>query len=382
VARPAATRRASAPVKPARRATAPTPKGAATSAAHDRLPPFASRVVAWQRRHGRNDLPWQVSRDPYRIWLSEIMLQQTQVATVLPYFERFVAAFPDVAALAASPIGRVLELWAGLGYYRRAHHLHAAARAVAERHGGTFPRSPEALAALPGVGRSTAAAIAAFAFGVRGAILDGNVKRVLARHRGVDGFPGEAAVERRLWATAEALLPARGIERYTQGLMDLGATLCTRSRPRCADCPVADDCVARIEGRVDRLPSPRPRRLLPLREVRVLVIERAGEILFERRAPTGVWPGLWSLPELSIGDDVDQALRKRFGVDAAAIEPLAPIEHGFTHFTLTIHPLRVAVRRAPSRVASEERIWLTRDDALGAALPAPIKRLLRALPRN
>ena len=259
--------------------------------------PFASRVAAWQRRHGRNDLPWQSSRDPYRIWLSEIMLQQTQVATVLPYYERFLAAFPDVASLARAPIGRVLELWAGLGYYRRAHHLHAAARVVAEQHGGTFPSDPHALAALPGVGRSTAAAIAAFAFGVCGAILDGNVKRVLARHRGIEGSPGEAAVERRLWDAAEALLPARGIERYTQGLMDLGATVCTRTAPRCEACPVASDCVARREGCIDRLPSPQPRRSLPHRETRVLLIERGSHLDGEYRIAS-VRPGTVRIPVL------------------------------------------------------------------------------------
>jgi len=344
--------------------------------------PFAARIVAWQRRHGRHDLPWQGSRDPYRIWLSEIMLQQTQVATVLPYYERFLAAFPDVATLAAAPIDRVLEQWAGLGYYRRAHHLHAAARMVVERHAGEFPADADALAALPGIGRSTAAAIAAFAFGARGAILDGNVKRVLARHRAIEGFPGEAAVERRLWTLAETLLPARAIERYTQGLMDLGATVCTRTAPRCAACPVAVDCVARREGRVDRLPSPRPHRTLPRRETRVLLIERAGEFLFERRPPTGIWSGLWSLPELPVDADVVEALRDRFGVDAIAIEALAPIEHAFTHFRLTIRPLRVAARRLRARVESPGHVWLARDDALGAALPAPIGRLLRALPRK
>jgi A/G-specific adenine glycosylase len=343
---------------------------------------FAARVGAWQRRHGRHDLPWQQSRDPYRIWLSEVMLQQTQVATVLPYYERFLAAFPDVRTLAAAPIGRVLELWAGLGYYRRAHHLHAAARMVVDRYGGSFPQTPEDLAALPGVGRSTAAAIAAFAFGVRGAILDGNVKRVLARHRGIDGFPGEAAVEKMLWMVAEGLLPARGIENYTQGLMDLGATVCTRSAPRCNACPVAADCVARAQGRVDRLPSPRPRKLVPKRELRVLLIERAGELLFERRPATGIWSGLWSLPELSVDADVAEALRTRFGIDAAAIAALAPIVHGFTHFTLTLHPLRIAVRRWQPRAASPEWIWLARDDAISAALPAPIKRLIRDLPQN
>ena len=354
----------------------------AVNAATAKPRPFAARIVAWQRRHGRHDLPWQGSRDPYRIWLSEIMLQQTQVATVLPYYERFLAAFPDVATLAAAPIDRVLEQWAGLGYYRRAHHLHAAARMVVERHAGAFPADADALAALPGIGRSTAAAIAAFAFGVRGAILDGNVKRVLARHRAIEGFPGEAAVERRLWTLAETLLPARAIERYTQGLMDLGATVCTRTAPRCAACPVAVDCVARREGRVDRLPSPRPRRTLPHRETRVLLIEHAGEFLFERRPPTGIWSGLWSLPELPVDGDVAEALRDRFGVDAIAIEALAPIEHAFTHFRLTIRPLRVTARRLRARVESPGHVWLARDDALGAALPAPIGRLLRALPRK
>jgi A/G-specific adenine glycosylase len=350
--------------------------------AKSRAPSFAARIAAWQRRHGRHGLPWQQSRDPYRIWLSEIMLQQTQVATVLPYYERFLAAFPDVRSLAVAPIGRVLELWAGLGYYRRAHHLHAAARAVVDRHGGTFPRTVEELAALPGVGRSTAAAIAAFAFGVRGAILDGNVKRVLARHRGIEGFPGQAAVEKRLWAAAEASLPARGIESYTQGLMDLGATVCTRSEPRCDVCPVAGDCVARVRECVDRLPSPRPRKPVPQREVRVLLIERAGELLFERRPATGVWSGLWSLPELPADADVAEALRGRFGIEAGAVDALAPIVHGFTHFTLTLHPLRVAVRRWRTRAESPECTWLTRDDAMSAALPAPIRRLVRDLPRD
>jgi A/G-specific adenine glycosylase len=344
--------------------------------------PFAARIGAWQRRHGRHDLPWQQSRDPYRIWLSEIMLQQTQVATVLPYYERFLAAFPDVRSLAAAPIGRVLELWAGLGYYRRAHHLHVAARAVVDRHGGSFPGSPEDLAALPGVGRSTAAAIAAFAFGVRGAILDGNVKRVLARHRGIEGYPGEAAVEKRLWVAAEALLPARGIESYTQGLMDLGATVCTRSMPRCDACPVADDCVARARGRVDQLPSPRPRKSVPKRELKVLLIERAGELLVERRPATGIWSGLWSLPELPVDADVAEALRRRFGIEAATIDVLASVVHGFTHFTLTLHPLRIAVQRWQPRAGSPEHIWLARDDARSAALPAPIKRLIRDLPQK
>jgi A/G-specific adenine glycosylase len=339
---------------------------------------FAARLVAWQPEHGRNGLPWQHTREPYLIWLSEVMLQQTQVATALPYYERFVASFPDVRALASATIDRVLEHWAGLGYYRRAHHLHAAAKAIVEQHGGVFPRDVAAIAALPGIGRSTAAAIAAFAFGAREAILDGNVKRVLARHRGIEGFPGTPSVQRKLWAAADSLLPDTDIERYTQGLMDLGATVCTRT-PACLVCPVAADCVARIAGRIADLPAPRPARPHPQRAVRVLVLERSGEILFERRPPTGVWSGLWSLPETPLDDDVCSVVRERFGADAIPGAALAPITHGFTHFTLTLHPQRLAVSGWPPRAEAPGRVWLTRADALTAALPAPIKRLVRSL---
>ena len=234
------------------------------------------------------------------------MLQQTQVATVIPYYERFVAEFCDVRALGAAPVERVLELWSGLGYYRRAHHLHAAAQMVVARFAGKFPTDEQVLASLPGVGRSTAAAIAVFASGARAAILDGNVKRVLVRHRGIEGFPGNAKVETQLWQVAEALLPVNHIETYTQGLMDLGATLCTRTQPNCVACPVAHDCVAFNEKRQDELPSPRPRKALPHRALRVLLIERSGEILLERRPPMGVWGGLWSLPELPLDADVQR----------------------------------------------------------------------------
>ncbi len=340
---------------------------------------FAAPLVAWQAVHGRHDLPWQRSRDPYRIWLSEIMLQQTQVATVIPFYERFVASFPDVRALAAAAEDRVLEHWSGLGYYRRAHHLHAAAKAVVDKHGGEFPRDAGTIATLPGIGRSTAAAIAAFAFGARAAILDGNVKRVLARHRGVDGFPGAPPVEHALWQIAESLLPARDVETYTQALMDLGATVCTRRAPRCGECPVAADCVARRERRVAELPTPRPKRALPQRAVRVLVIERAGAILFEKRPATGIWGGLWSLPELDVDADVSAHCRTRFAADVAAGVELTPIDHVFTHFRLTIRPQRVAVRAWPPRAEAPGLLWLTRADASAAALPAPIRTLIRSL---
>jgi A/G-specific adenine glycosylase len=342
--------------------------------------PFASRVIAWQRTHGRRGLPWQDTRDAYRIWLSEVMLQQTQVGTVLEYYARFVARFPDVRSLAEAPVEQVLEVWSGLGYYRRAHHLHAAACAVVERHGAVFPTDSATLATLPGIGRSTAAAIAAFAGGERGAILDGNVKRVLARHAGIEGYTGEPRVAARLWQVAQARLPGIEIEAYTQGLMDLGATLCTRMRPRCADCPIAADCVARAAGRIDELPTPRPRKALPQRDVRVLLLEHAGQILFERRPASGIWGGLWSLPELALEDDVDAALRTRFNAVPHASRALPPLRHGFTHFGLTMHPCWVQVAAQGQASEPGGSTWLTREDALQAALPAPIKRLLHALP--
>ena len=340
---------------------------------------FAPRLVAWQRAHGRHDLPWQRTRDPYRIWLAEIMLQQTQVATVVPYYARFLAAFPDVHALAAAPVDRVLELWSGLGYYRRAHHLHATARVIVARHAGQFPRDAQDIAALPGIGRSTAAAIAAFAFGARAAILDGNVKRVLSRHRGIVAPLRAASAEAQLWSIAESLLPARGIETYTQALMDLGATVCTRAAPRCGQCPVAADCVARRENRIGDLPSPRPAKARPARIVRMLVLERAGRILLEQRPVTGIWAGLWSLPEMDSDADVARHCLSRFLARVTVGEELPPIEHGFTHFKLTIRPQRVAVRTWPARAQMPGQAWLARDDALAAALPAPVRKLLASL---
>ena len=343
------------------------------------MPSFAPRLVAWQKEHGRHDLPWQRTRDAYRIWLSEIMLQQTQVSTVIPYYERFLVEFPDVRALAAAPIDRVLALWSGLGYYRRAHHLHEAACAIVARHGGKFPRDAEAIATLPGVGRSTAAAIAAFAFGQRSAILEGNVKRVLARHRGISGYPGAPKVQAKLWSIAESLLPSKDIGAYTQALMDLGATVCTRSAPRCGACPVAADCVALASDRVGVLPSPRPAKERPKRSVRVLLIERAGTMLLEKRPALGIWAGLWSLPELDPAADVARHCKARYAANVVVGDALDPIEHGFTHYQLTMHPQRVTVRTWPSRAEAAGMLWLTRDDALGAALPAPIRRLLTKL---
>ena len=342
---------------------------------------FASRIVRWQRRHGRHDLPWQAgetgTRDPYRVWVSEIMLQQTQVATVIPYFERFVARFPTLASLAAADENEVLALWSGLGYYSRARNLHAAARQVLDHHGGRLPADPATLARLPGIGRSTAAAIAALAFGRRAAILDGNVKRVLARHAGVAGWAGDGRVEAELWRLADARLPTRGIEAYTQGMMDLGAQVCTRGQPDCHACPVNADCIAYTQGRIAELPTPRPRKTLPEREVQMLLLIDRGELLLEKRPPRGIWGGLWSLPELDADADPRRHCRERLGLTARTQAMLPRLSHGFTHFRLHIQPVRLDLAPRPATLPGH--LWLPPADALGAALPAPVRRLIAQL---
>ncbi len=343
---------------------------------------FARAIIRWQRRHGRRDLPWQGTTDPYAVWLAEIMLQQTQVAAVVPYYRRFRDRFPDIASLAAAPEDEVLRLWSGLGYYSRARNLHRAAALVAERHGGAFPRTLVEIERLPGIGRSTAAAIAGFAFGARAAILDGNVKRVLARHFVVEGFPGAPPVERRLWGLAESLVPARDNAAYIQGLMDLGATVCTLRNPQCARCPVRRTCGAHAANRVAELPAPRPRRRVPTRRTTMLVLSRAGEVLLEKRPSVGVWGGLWSLPEVGRGDDPVAASARRYGCEVSSLERLGRLRHGFTHFTLEITPLLAAVRRVQPRAAQPGVVWLPIEEAPEAAVPVPVRKLLRALGRS
>ena len=340
---------------------------------------IAQRVIAWQRTHGRHALPWQRTRDPYRVWLSEIMLQQTQVSTVLGYYERFLQRFPDVKALAAAPLDDVLALWSGLGYYSRARNLHRCAAAVVGQHGGEFPRSAQALAELPGIGRSTAAAIAAFCFGERAAILDGNVKRVLTRALGFAGDLAQPAQERVLWAQAEALLPDEGIEAYTQGLMDLGAGVCTVRRPQCLLCPLQEVCVARQQGEPERYPV-KTRKLRRGRRENALLWLEAGERLWlSQRPATGVWAGLWSLPEY---DNVDE-LQALAGSWPGHAQVLGTIEHALTHFDWTLRPVR---HRLPERLSARELEnleaalpagrWLAREHALAMGLPAPVRKLL------
>ena len=343
---------------------------------------FAARVVRWQRDHGRHGLPWQGTRDAYRIWLSEIMLQQTQVVTVIPYYERFLARFPTVAGLAGASEDDVLALWSGLGYYARARNLHRAARAVMERHGSAFPTRFEDLVELPGVGRSTAGAIAAFAAGEKRAILDGNVRRVLARHAGIGGDPSSAAVQAALWSEAEARLPARGIEPYTQGMMDLGADVCLVRDPHCLICPVNADCVARKEDRIAELPGRKPRGEPRRKRIAMLVVLSRGEVLLEKRPSAGIWGGLWSLPEADAAERPEQALARDWGIEAGTITPLEPFDHAFTHYTLEVVPWRIEARGARRAAEGRGAAWLALDDLKGAALPSPVRRLLASLSRR
>jgi A/G-specific adenine glycosylase len=344
---------------------------------------FAQRVIAWQRRHGRHDLPWQGTRDPYRVWLSEIMLQQTQVATVLDYYPRFLRRFPDVRALAAAPPDDVLALWSGLGYYGRARNLHRCACVVVERYGGMFPDSAQALAELPGIGRSTAAAIAAFAFGERAAILDGNVKRVLTRVLGFDADLARPASERALWEHAQALLPARGsIERYTQGLMDLGATLCSVRAPRCEVCPLAAVCVAQAQGQPERYPvKTKTLRRGARRNAMLWLADAQQRLWLTQRAAAGVWGGLWTLPLFDSIDRVCEVTADWPGRGQA----LLAIDHALTHFDWRLEPWRhvLPARLSPSKQARIEAAlpagrWFSCDQALALALPAPIRKLLAA----
>lgn len=341
---------------------------------------FASRLIRWHKHHGRHDLPWQNTRDPYRVWLSEIMLQQTQVATVIPYYQRFLARFATLDELAAASVEEVMPLWSGLGYYARARNLHAAARAVMNKHGGVFPSSPEAIASLPGIGQSTANGIAVVCFGAREPILDGNVKRVLCRAFGIEGVPGAAALESRLWRHAEELLPKHDVATYIQAQMDLGATLCTRSKPQCVRCPLRDICVAHASGRTAELPQKKPRRAIPERQVTLLVLIDSQRVLLERRPPSGIWGGLLSLPELPEGIAVDAYVERAFGAQTslAAVSAAPTFSHTFTHFRLHITPLICHVRMAP-RAMENGLQWLAAEALKDAAVPTPVRRILDAL---
>ena len=339
---------------------------------------FSQRLIAWQVQQGRHSLPWQNTRDPYLIWLSEIMLQQTQVLTVIPYYQRFLQRFPTILSLATADQDAVLGLWSGLGYYARARNLHRCAQVLVAEYAASFPSTALQIAQLPGIGRSTAAAIAAFAFSERVAILDGNVKRVLTRFFAIEGFPGQAAIERQLWLLAEALLPLSDIEAYTQGLMDLGATLCTRSLPRCPACPLRDNCLAWKEGRTAQLPTPKAKKLQPQRISQVLLLQKDRSFLLVQRPTRGIWGGLWALPEINPGETpVCAAARCGFIVDHLTEQPA--LRHVFTHFKLDIVAWAGQITQVLPLLSEDVSLrWLDFSALEDAPLPAPIRRLLEA----
>jgi A/G-specific adenine glycosylase len=352
------------------------------------LPAFSERVIDWQRQHGRHALPWQNTRDAYRIWLSEIMLQQTQVSTVLGYYERFLARYPSVSDLAASPLDEVLGLWSGLGYYARARNLHRCAQVVHEQHGGQFPNSAAVLETLPGIGRSTAAAIAAFSSGERAAILDGNVKRVLCRHAGVRGDPGSTRTLKVLWDLAEQRLPAdsatlkQDMVAYTQGLMDLGAMLCTRTRPACEKCPVAADCVAKREGLQALLPERRQRLALPTRTTHWFLLRHEEQVLLMQRPAQGLWGGLWVPPEAESVDELPRVL-VQLGLQAASpIRALTPFSHTFSHFRLDVTPWELRTTSAlvlADSAGIDSGRWIAAHELATLGLPKPVSHLLRSM---
>jgi len=343
------------------------------------LSEFAARVLDWFAQHGRKDLPWQQPDNPYRTWVSEIMLQQTQVQTVIPYFERFMRRFPDVIALADAAQDDVLQHWSGLGYYARARNLHKAAQQVRDEHGGLFPTMLDEVMALPGIGRSTAGAILSLARNERHPILDGNVKRVLARHGAIAGWPGTTSVARQLWEIAEANTPQQDVAAYTQAIMDLGATLCTRSKPACERCPVAADCVAFATDTTDQYPGRKPKKARPQRATTMVIARHDGHVFLERRPETGIWGGLWSLPEID-GEAADDWCRDRFGDHVDGVERWELLRHSFSHYDLDIQPIVVRVTAPLSKVAdTADATWHRLEDEAPGGMAAPVTTLLDKL---
>jgi A/G-specific adenine glycosylase len=345
--------------------------------------PFVSQVLNWFDQHGRHDLPWQNDPSPYRVWVSEIMLQQTQVSTVIPYFQRFMDRFPGVTDLAAADTDRVLHLWTGLGYYARARNLHKAAQIISRDYQGQFPDSVDALQALPGIGRSTAGAIAALAMGIQAPILDGNVKRVLTRYFAITGWPEKTAVKNQLWEIADHLTPARRVAHYTQAMMDLGATVCLRSKPLCQQCPLAKDCQAQQQQLTTEIPGKKPRKTLPVKSTRMHIIRNSqGDVLLQKRPPQGIWGSLYSLPEGEMGSQQPaDALPPAIALGAGEIRPLPQLRHTFSHYHLDIQPIEhAAIARDHALADSDRWLWYPLDHSIEVGLAAPVKKLLSRLP--
>ena len=341
---------------------------------------FSDKLLSWFDQHGRKHLPWQQNQTPYRVWLSEIMLQQTQVATVIPYYQRFTQQFSDVASLAAAEEDEVLHLWTGLGYYARARNLQKAAKQLVQEHNGEFPANLEQLQNLPGIGRSTAGAIMALAFKLPGTILDGNVKRVLARRYGIDGWPGHTAVSNDLWAIAEELSPDARIADYTQAMMDMGATLCTRSKPKCEICPFSTDCVAYRDERIKELPGKKPKKTIPVRHTLMLVVSNPrGELLLKKRPSQGLWGGLWSFPECK-EQEVNNQLQM-LQIEESQISTIkhqTPFRHTFTHFHLDITPVHVELRASQDAISETDiTLWYRPETSKNIGLTGPVTKILK-----
>ncbi|MCB5161237.1 A/G-specific adenine glycosylase [Marinomonas algarum] len=339
---------------------------------------FAPRVLAWFDEHGRKSLPWQENKTPYRVWISEIMLQQTQVATVIPYYHKFMASFPTVAALAEADQESVLAHWSGLGYYARARNMHKAAKKLVDELDSEFPQSVEGVCELPGIGRSTAAAILSISRGVQAAILDGNVKRVLARFHAVPTWPGEKKTENAMWTLAEHYMPSERCGDYTQAMMDLGATLCTRSRPQCLLCPLQMDCQARRTQDPTQFPIRKPKKAAkPEKSLQLLVITNPnGQILLEKRPQTGIWGGLWSLPEVASDESVILHVEQRFAAQVAAVTPLPSFRHTFSHYYLDISPSVLQISTMNTVAENNKYQWFRAEEAMAQGLPAPVRAIL------
>ncbi len=344
---------------------------------------FQKTLLDWFDRHGRKTLPWQYNKTPYRVWVSEIMLQQTQVNTVIPYFERFMQRFPDLHSLAKANLDEVLHLWTGLGYYSRARNLQRAAQFVEQNFNGVLPETLEELQLLPGIGRSTAGAILAIAFKRQAAILDGNVKRVLTRVFGITAWPGEKKAADRLWEIAEKFSPVERIDDYTQAMMDLGATVCIRGKPLCEKCPFSTICIARELGIEKNLPHPKPKKNIPIRQATLLILRHNQSVLLEKRAPTGIWGGLWSLPELSHfakEDEIKKYCQQHFKLQVMQIKWGTPFRHTFSHFHLDILPAFAALLQRSAKIMdSEQQIWYNLDNSQAIGLPAPVKKIIEEL---
>ncbi len=338
---------------------------------------FSAIVLQWFDQHGRKHLPWQQTKSAYNTWISEIMLQQTQVATVIPYYNAFMARFPTVEDLAKAPIDEVLHHWTGLGYYARARNLHKAAHMIVNEFDGQFPQDPQLLEQLPGVGRSTAAAVSSIAYGTKAAILDGNVKRVLARYFAVEGWPGNTQVAKRLWEHAEALTPDRRNADYTQAMMDLGATLCTRSKPRCGDCPISESCLALKADRVTDFPGSKPKKEKPTKQTYMLLIKDGARFLIEQRPAVGIWGGLWSFPEVTDLRDIEVDWR----INQNRLKILEPFRHTFSHYHLEITPVVINVEDLHVDHVMEERttLWYNSVQPSEVGLAAPVKTLIQTL---